>query len=69
MDQREFLKWTGAGALTLFLSGCGNILTRAESASGVVGGGKHMNIVVVTGSPHREGTSDLLADRFIEGAH
>ena len=37
-------------ALTLFLSGCGNILTRAESASGIVGGGKPMNIVVVTGS-------------------
>ncbi|MBP3264618.1 MAG: twin-arginine translocation signal domain-containing protein [Acidaminococcaceae bacterium] len=23
MDRREFLKVTGAGALTLFLSGCG----------------------------------------------
>jgi len=27
-----------------------------------------MKIVVVTGSPHRDGTSALLADRFIEGA-
>ena len=27
-----------------------------------------MKIVVVTGSPHKEGTSALLADRFIEGA-
>ena len=24
MDRREFLKVTGAGALTLFLSGCGS---------------------------------------------
>lgn len=27
-----------------------------------------MKIVVITGSPHRKGTSALLADRFIEGA-
>ena len=27
-----------------------------------------MRIVVVTGSPHRAGTSALLADKFIEGA-
>ena len=27
-----------------------------------------MRIVVITGSPHRHGTSALLADRFIQGA-
>lgn len=27
-----------------------------------------MNIVVLTGSPHQNGTTDLLADRFIAGA-
>ena len=27
-----------------------------------------MKIVVLTGSPHKEGTTDLLADKFIEGA-
>ena len=27
-----------------------------------------MKIVVVTGSPHKAGTSALLADKFIEGA-
>lgn len=27
-----------------------------------------MNIVVLTGSPHRNGTTSLLADRFVEGA-
>ncbi|MDD2967373.1 MAG: flavodoxin family protein [Desulfovibrionaceae bacterium] len=30
--------------------------------------GKSMNIVVLTGSPHRQGTSALLADEFIAGA-
>lgn len=28
-----------------------------------------MNIVVLTGSPHKKGTSALLADKFIEGAN
>ena len=27
-----------------------------------------MNIVVITGSPHRKGTSSLLAEMFIKGA-
>ena len=27
-----------------------------------------MNIFVITGSPHRHGSSDLLAERFIQGA-
>lgn len=27
-----------------------------------------MKIVVITGSPHKNGTTDLLADKFIEGA-
>lgn len=27
-----------------------------------------MRVLVITGSPHRHGTSALLADRFIEGA-
>ncbi len=31
-------------------------------------GGKSMKIVVLTGSPHRQGTSALLADEFIAGA-
>ncbi|MCI5500217.1 MAG: flavodoxin family protein [Clostridiales bacterium] len=31
-------------------------------------GGNQMKIVVITGSPHRHGTSALLADRFIQGA-
>ena len=31
-------------------------------------GGMHVRIVVITGSPHRNGTSALLADKFIQGA-
>lgn len=27
-----------------------------------------MKITVITGSPHKDGTSALLADKFIEGA-
>ena len=29
---------------------------------------KHMKILVITGSPHKKGTSALLADNFIAGA-
>lgn len=80
MDRREFLKVTGAGALTLFLSGCGiNAVSgdkkagaaaaqSAEAKPGGVSQGKKLKIVVLCGSPHRNGTSALLADKFIEGA-
>jgi len=80
MDRREFLKVTGAGALTLFLSGCGiNAVSgdkkagaaaaqSAEAKPGGVSQGKKLRIVVLCGSPHRNGTSALLADKFIEGA-
>src|SRR5574344_736939 len=78
MDRREFIKVSGAGMLTLFLSGCGVSMigggdkkaAGAAAADGVSKsqGGKGMKIVVVTGSPHKAGTSALLADKFIEGA-
>ncbi len=68
MDRREFLKLSGLGMMTLFLSGCGTILSQGgTSAAAAIGGGKKMKIVVVTGSPHDHGTSFLLADKFIEG--
>ena len=75
MNRREFLKVSGMGALTLFLSGCGLAAAPAEKkitppAKGSVSGGKQMKIVVVTSSPHpkNESTSIYLAERFIEGA-
>ena len=80
MNRREFLKVSGAGAMTLFLSGCGlSALTGTDNKSdaagkipekGSVSGGKVMKIVVITSSPHpkNESTSCYLADRFTEGA-
>ena len=81
MDRREFLKVTGAGALTLFLSGCGiNAVSGdkkagaapsaggAEAKPGGVSNGKKLKIVVLCGSPHKAGTSALLADNRIRPA-
>ena len=77
MNRREFLKVTTAGAITLFLSGCGlSALTDGEAKKNVVpekgsvSGGRNMKIVVITSSPHskEESTSIYLADRFTEGA-
>lgn len=73
MNRREFLKISCSGLITLYLSGCGlnmqsgqNITSAAETASGKVNG--KMKITVITGSPHKAGTSALLADKFIAGA-
>lgn len=79
MKRREFLKLTGMGAMTIFLSGCGlsGLLGQESGASGrtayqpgEVSGGKNMNIVVITSSPHprEESTSIYLAERFLKGA-
>ena len=78
MDRREFLKVTGTGALTLFLSGCGINAVSGDKKAGAaaspevkpggVSQGKKLKIVVLCGSPHKAGTSALLADKFIEGA-
>ena len=79
MNRREFLKISGMGAFTLFLSGCG-LSALADDGKvqggaaipekGSVSGGKNMKIVVITSSPHskEESTSIYLADRFTEGA-
>jgi multimeric flavodoxin WrbA len=77
VNRREFLKVTTAGAITLFLSGCG-LSALADGGpkknvvpeKGSVSGGRNMKIVVITSSPHpkEESTSIYLADRFAEGA-
>lgn len=72
MNRRDFIKLSGSGLLTLFLSGCGlSALTNkpqtTANANDHIGENK-MKIVVITGSPHKAGTSALLADKFIEGA-
>lgn len=73
MNRREFLKISCSGLITLYLSGCGlnmqsgqNITSAAETASGKEN--SKMKITVITGSPHKAGTSALLADKFIAGA-
>lgn len=73
MNRREFLQISCSGLITLYLSGCGlnmqrgqNITSAAETASGKEN--SKMKITVITGSPHRAGTSALLADKFIAGA-
>lgn len=77
MDRREFLKVSGMGALTLFLSGCGlsALAEKKENESkippkGSVSGGKRMKVVVINSSPHpkNESTSIYLSERFTEGA-
>lgn len=75
MNRREFLKISGMGALTFFLSGCGLTAATVEKKAvvpekGSISGGKQMKIVVVTSSPHpkNESTSIYLAERFMDGA-
>ena len=72
MNRREFIKVGGAGLFTLFLSGCGLSMLSGKNdenaKAAAVSEGENMKIVVITGSPHRNGTSALLADKFIEGA-
>lgn len=79
MNRREFLKVASAGFGTLLVSGLGfSLITKSSedvptaaatsvNVAPTAAGGKQ-NIVVITGSPHRNGTSALLADKFIEGA-
>ena len=76
MNRREFLKVSCSGLMTLFLSGCGlNMLGSDASGTGYAAANNaaekesgKMKIAVITGSPHKAGTSALLADKFIEGA-
>ncbi len=71
INRRKFFKVIGAGAVTIFFSGCG--FSSAEEkipATESISGGDKMKIVVINSSPHAEdkSTSRFLAQRFIEGA-
>lgn len=72
MNRRNFLKGTGTGLAALLLAGCSFALPKSEatasSSSDYKGSGKKMKITIITGSPHKAGTSALLADKFMEGA-
>lgn len=76
MNRRDFIKVAVAGFGTVLASGAAiNMLNTkpvpgtapAAEAAPQAADGKQ-NVVVITGSPHRAGTSALLADKFIEGA-
>ena len=68
MNRREFIKnmaiAAGGVAGTTILGG--SVLTAAETSSGK--GKKKMKILVITGSPRKNGNSATLADHFIKGA-
>lgn len=80
MTRRDFIKVASAGFGTLLVSGLGiNLLTKPQETTTLAAEKTPLpataakkngaqNIVVLTGSPHRNGTSALLADKFIEGA-
>ncbi len=75
MNRRDFIKVAVAGFGTVLSSGAAiNMLNTksvpetapiAEAAPQAADG--KQNVVVITGSPHKAGTSALLADKFIEG--
>ena len=72
MNRRDFIKLGGLGAMAFLVSKCGFLADDSKTGSvfaeNRVSGGKKMKIVVIAGSPHKAGTSALLADRFIAGA-
>jgi NAD(P)H-dependent FMN reductase len=80
MKRRDFIKAVGAGAglAAVLFGGCNlstpdkaqgkSVALAATDSSSNKAKGKKMKITVITGSPHKAGTSALLADKFIEGA-
>lgn len=69
MNRRNFIKIFSAGAITLFLSGCG-VSAEKNLPTKNISGGKSMKIVLINSSPHseEESTSRYLAQKFVEGA-
>ena len=65
MDRRKFIKTVGAAAGVTLLSGTG-IAKAAELLNDKTD--KKMKIVVLTGSPRRNGNTNHLAGQFIKGA-
>lgn len=65
MDRRKFIKTVGAAAGVTLLSGAG-IAKAADLLNDKTD--KKMKIVVLTGSPRRNGNTNHLAGQFIKGA-
>lgn len=75
MNRRDFITTVGAGLVTVMLGGCSFAAQDKTPPNSTLLAtnnnnerSKKMKITVITGSPHRNGTSALLADKFIEGA-
>lgn len=75
MNRRVFIKGAGTAFIALMLNGCGRFLQEPLAISKLnqhtditAKGDDRMKITVITGSPHKNGTSALLAEKFIEGA-
>lgn len=71
MDRRKFIKHSVTAAATALLTkvaSAGELIPEAVRPSGETLEPKNMNIVVLTGSPRRNGNTNFLADRFIAGA-
>ncbi len=68
MNRREFIKdmAVAAGGVAGAVVLGGSVLTAAETSNGK--GKKKMKILVITGSPRKNGNSATLADHFIKGA-
>ena len=68
MNRREFIKnmAIAAGGIAGAVVLGGSVLTAAEISNGK--GKKKMKILVITGSPRKNGNSATLADHFIKGA-
>jgi len=64
MDRREFIKKSGMAAVgsLLLATPFASILAKEEKKK------KGMRIVVLTGSPRKNGNTNYLADQFIKGA-
>ena len=68
MDRRKFIKHSVTAAATALLTkvaAAGELIPEAVRPSSETLEPKKMNIVVLTGSPRRNGNTNFLADRFI----
>jgi multimeric flavodoxin WrbA len=76
MKRRDFIKalglaavmWGGFSVSAPYEAQGKPVALAATDGQGTNDRGKKMKITVITGSPHKNGTSALLADKFIEGA-
>lgn len=71
MDRRKFIRDSMAVAATALLTkiaSAGELVPATDRPSDKTLKSKKMNIVVLTGSPRRNGNTNYLADRFIAGA-